>query len=71
MNRDTAERREITDLIFEIACLRPHWRVGQVIANAVRAATGQINCDPFHMSDQQMLAGLRGLYGQLIKDDAK
>jgi hypothetical protein len=39
----------------------PEWRFGQVIANAVREIDGRVNCDPFHISDDQMLRGLDNL----------
>jgi hypothetical protein len=36
----------------------PDWRLGQLIANAVRAETGRVNCDPFYIEDDEMLRGL-------------
>lgn len=37
----------------------PDWRLGQLIANGVRAETGQMNCDPFYIEDEDLLKGLK------------
>lgn len=47
----------------------PDWRFGQVIANAIREYDGRVNCDPFHMQDEEMLTGLEGLLDEFKKLD--
>lgn len=39
----------------------PDWRLGQVIANAVRAHDGRANCDPFYIEDDDMVEALKTL----------
>ena len=39
----------------------PSWRCGQIIANAVREYDGRVNCDPFHISDEELETGLDSL----------
>lgn len=41
----------------------PDWRLGQLIANAVRAETGVVNCDPFFIEDDEMLVGIQRTTG--------
>jgi hypothetical protein len=43
--------------------MNPRWRIGQIIANAVRLETGRVNCDPFHISDEELLSGIKKTYG--------
>ena len=38
----------------------PDWRLGQVIANAVRQ-TGRFDCDPFYIEDDEMVEALKEL----------
>ncbi len=50
-----------TRIIHKILLLSleyPDWRVGQIIANAVREYDGRVNCDPFHVSDEGLESGL-------------
>ena len=42
----------------------PDWRLGQVIANCVRAYDGRTNCDPFFIEDDELVKGLRRLEGK-------
>lgn len=39
----------------------PDWRLGQLIANAYRQQTGRVECDPFYLEDDKMLAGIRAM----------
>lgn len=36
----------------------PQWRLGQLIANGVRGATGAVNCDPFYIEDEKLMNGI-------------
>ncbi len=36
----------------------PDLRLGQIIANCVRAYDGRLNCDPFYLEDDELLEGL-------------
>lgn len=50
-----------TDIIHKILTIHtmyPDWRIGQIIANGVREATGATNCDPFYIEDELLDAGL-------------
>lgn len=54
----------IDGIIDELLALwkeNPDWRLGQVIANVVRAQTGAAHCDPFYLRDDEMLEGIRRL----------
>jgi hypothetical protein len=56
------------------ACLKlhveyPEWRFGQVIANAVREYDGRVNCDPFHIQDDEMMARLENLLDEFKQLD--
>lgn len=51
----------ILGLIYEIQEINPKWRFGQIIANAVRYYDGRVNCDPFYISDKDLLDGLKKL----------
>ena len=51
------------------ACLKlhvkyPDWRFGQVIANAVREYDGRVDCDPFHIDNEEILSGLENLLSE-------
>lgn len=39
----------------------PDLRLGQIIANCLRAYDGRLNCDPFYIEDDQLLKGLNNL----------
>ena len=54
-------RKQILEMLQEYSEKLPHWRIGQIIANAVRAYDGRLNCDPFYMSDDELLEGLKKL----------
>ena len=48
---------EIALEILRIKKRHPEYRFGQIIANAVRHA-GYMNCDPFHISNLELLKAL-------------
>jgi hypothetical protein len=58
---------EILHLLLKLQIQYPNWRFGQIIANAVRAYDGRVNCDTFHMSDDEILEGLENLVEDLTK----
>lgn len=37
----------------------PDYRFGQIVANGVREITGAMDCDPFHVQDEEFLSALR------------
>ena len=39
----------------------PDLRLGQIIANCVRAHDGRLNCDPFYIEDEDLIDGLKKL----------
>lgn len=39
----------------------PDLRLGQIIANCVRAHDGRLNCDPFYIEDEDLVDGLKKL----------
>ena len=43
----------------------PDLRLGQIIANCVRAFDGRVNCDPFYIEDNDLLNGLSVLQGKI------
>lgn len=51
-------------LIDKVAVKYPEWRFGQIIANAVRAETGRMDCDPFYIEDEDLRRGLHRLLNQ-------
>ena len=51
---------EITQEILRINRIHPEYRFGQIVANAVRSA-GYISCDPFHISNLELLKALMGV----------
>ena len=51
--------KEITKVVLQTKTKFPELRVGQIIANAVRCATGAVNCDPYFISDDVLLLGLK------------
>lgn len=60
-NKQHTVRTDIIHALLTLETEYPNWRMGQIIANAVRAATGWVNCDPFHVDDEDLLAGLENL----------
>ena len=42
----------------------PDWRLGQLVANCIRAYDGRLNCDPFFIEDDELLKGLRHMKGE-------
>jgi hypothetical protein len=49
------------NLVEQIWKANPDWRLGQVVANAIRAHDGRVNCDPFYIDDRDMNHGLEAL----------
>ncbi len=39
----------------------PDLRLGQIVANCIRAYDGRLNCDPFYIEDNELLNGLEKL----------
>jgi len=61
-----------TDILHAILTLHtefPSWRFGQVVANAIREWDGRINCDPFHIQDEELLSGLDSLLDEFKQLD--
>lgn len=54
-------KEEIINKLQECTKNFPNWRVGQIIANAIRAYDGRLNCDPFYIDDKKLLEGLNKL----------
>lgn len=54
-------KEEIINKLQECIKNFPDWRVGQIIANAIRAYDGRLNCDPFYIDDKKLLEGLNKL----------
>lgn len=43
----------------------PDWRLGQLIANAVRVHTGgALDCDPFYVEDDDMVQAIGDLFAE-------
>lgn len=53
---------DILHIILKIHTKHPELRVGQIIANAVRRLDGRTDCDPYYITDKQLLAGLETIY---------
>ena len=52
---------EILHLFLKLHIKYPKWRLGQIVANAVREFDGRVNCDPFYLSDEDLIIGLEKL----------
>lgn len=48
---------------------QPDMRLGQIIANCVRAYDGRLNCDPFYIEDYNLMKGLENLKAKLERGD--
>ena len=59
--RDKERIPEICNRLKAAWAAHPDWRLGQLIANAVRAETGALNCDPFFIEDDKLIAGIESV----------
>lgn len=59
--RDPNRIKFIMKEIEEYWIQHPELRLGQIIANCVRAYDGRLNCDPFYIEDEALLVGLHKL----------
>ena len=50
---------QVAKVILETKAKFPALRVGQIMANAVRRSTKTVNCDPYYISDDVLLLGLK------------
>lgn len=54
----------VLDELREYWVKNPDLRLGQIIANCVRAYDGRVNCDPFFIEDDIMLDILKKYNGK-------
>jgi hypothetical protein len=59
--RNPARIDPMLETLERIWKANPDWRLGQVVANAVRAYDGRVSCDPFYIEDDAMEEGLNEL----------
>ncbi len=59
--RDPNRINFIMKEIEEYWVQHPELRLGQIIANCVRAYDGILNCDPFYIEDEALIVGLHKL----------
>lgn len=59
--RDPNRIKLIMEEIEEYWVQHPYLRLGQIIANCVRAYDGRLNCDPFYIEDEALIIGLHKL----------
>lgn len=59
--RDPNKIKSIMEEIEEYWVQHPALRLGQIIANCVRAYDGRLNCDPFYIEDEALIVGLHNL----------
>ena len=59
--RDPKRIKPIMKKFEEYWTKNPDLRLGQIIANCVRAYDGRLNCDPFYLEDEDLVAGLEKL----------
>lgn len=41
------------------------WRIGQIVANAVRTIDGRKECDPFYIHNSDLITGIEKIYEQV------
>jgi hypothetical protein len=51
----------ILQLCVKLHAKYPSWRFGQIIANALRGFDGRVDCDPFHIYNEDLEEGLKNL----------
>ena len=51
----------IIQLCVKLHAKSPQWRFGQIIANAIRAYDGRLNCDPFAIWNEDLEIGLKNI----------
>jgi len=56
--RDPNRISDFCDRLKAAWSVNPDWRLGQLIANAVRVETGAVNCDPFYIEDDKLIDGI-------------
>lgn len=61
MMRDPKRIKPILNKLEEYWIKNPDLRLGQIIANCVREYDGRLNCDPFYIEDEDLIAGLEKL----------
>ena len=59
--RDINRIEKTLNKIEEYWIKNPDMRLGQIIANCLRAYDGRLNCDPFFIEDDDLLKGLEKL----------
>ena len=59
--RDPKRIKTIIKKLEEYWSKNPDLRLGQIIANCVRAHDGRLNCDPFYIEDEDLVDGLKKL----------
>jgi len=59
--RDPNRIKNVIDKLEEFWIKNPEWRLGQIIANCVRAHDDRLNCDPFYIEDEDLIDGLEKL----------
>jgi uncharacterized protein YihD (DUF1040 family) len=60
--RDPSRIPEVIKELQSLWELNTDWRLGQLIANAVREVNGfQDDCDPFYIEDDSMLKAFKNL----------
>jgi len=59
--RDPKRIKPILKKLEDYWTKNPDLRLGQIIANCVRAHDGRLNCDPFYLEDDELLDGLEKL----------
>ena len=51
----------IIQLCMKLHAKYPNWRFGQIVANAIRAFDGRLNCDPFAIWNEDLEIGLKNI----------
>ena len=59
--RDPDRIEGTIQVLREVWEKNPDWRLGQVIANAVRQIDGRVDCDPFYVEDDAMKEALESM----------
>lgn len=59
--RDPKRIKIVLNKIEKYWTKNPDMRLGQIIANCLRAFDGRLNCDPFFIEDDDLLKGLENL----------
>ena len=65
--RDPKRIKPILTQLEDYWTKNPDLRLGQIIANCVRAYDGKLNCDPFYIEDDIMLTVLKAFNGYTDK----